>query len=349
MNSEKIRAFLKEKIDRGLFTGSSVIFGKVGEKILEIHEGHLGKNLVAPVTGNTLFDLQSITKAVVTAPLCYSLINKAYIKADTNIGPLLKKLGIVNPEMYEVTFADLLTHCSGLSDVDLEGTFEKPSDLWTHMLNAKPRFKPGTSIEYTDLGFRILGRLIETQLNTDLNTAASEQIWKKISISDMTFQPKNLNQIAATPDAHGIIDDEQVHFLGDILGCDGVFGSANALFKYMSSVLENPDLINFLNNTTRSFENSYSSFFDALAIGPKSAGWEKNPGNFSYAGKFHSNSTFEKAGGAGTFIWFDKKSKYIFVYLTNYGKPKPFDGQSWNQLINSIEPYEVSNLIYETL
>ena len=83
--------------------------------------------------------------------------------------------------------------------------------------------------------------------------------------------------------------------------------------------------------------------------GSKNLGWEVNDNDFSYAGLFSSESIIEKAGGAGTFMWLDLKSGNSFVYLTNYGKPDPFDDKNWNELVHHLSPKKLSNIFYQSL
>lgn len=220
--------------------------------------------------------------------------------------------------MYEITFKHLLTHSSGLSDGDLYGEFQTKEDLWNKILTAKPTFTPGTSIEYTDLGYRVLGRAVETILGQDLQTAAQELIWKPMNLKNITYTPTDKLTVAATPDAHAIIDDEQVHFLGGVLGRDGAFSNAGDLFTLMSSLLIakhvfQKETLSLLKDHVASSNVALNTFFDTLASGPKNLGWEINQKGLSYAGKFANPFCLEKAGGAGTFIWMDQESSFIFV------------------------------------
>lgn len=350
MNIDVIKKYLDKKINQGLYSGCALVFGKPFEKKIEIYKGTLSKKTNQEINSDTVFDLQSITKAIASGPLAIHLEASGQIKLDQKIEPYLKILKIENEYLSNITFNDLLTHTSGLSDADLNGHFQSPTDLWKHIFSAKPHFAPGTSLEYADLGYRVLGKLLETILKTNLEVASQKLIWEPAGLKSTSYAIRDVFNVAATPDASGTIDDEQVHFMGNILGCDGVFSNATDLFNLMSSFLTgNKDFVKFLKRNIKSHGFPILSYFDALAVGPKSLGWETNPAQFTYSGKFKSSSTFEKAGGAGTFIWFDAESEYIFVYLTNYGKPKPFDDKSWNHLLSDIGPADVSNLIYENL
>jgi CubicO group peptidase (beta-lactamase class C family) len=353
MEDKRAREFLRSKIENGIFTGASVIFAKSSEKLVEIHEGQIGRDIKDPITPSTLFDLQSITKSVSTAALAVQLIESGRIDLDGSVGSHLPENK--NPAFNQITFRQLFNHSSGLSDSSLAGDFRDPNQLWKHMLSAEPSFTPGTAIEYTDLGYRILGKALEGILSMDLDTASKRLLWKPLGLNQMTFDPKDKVKTAATPDAHGFIDDEQVKFLGGVLGCDGVFSNADDLFKFMAALLKgsspfSTNTLQAIATNKASFETNLPTFFDSLAVGPKNLGWEVNPKGVSYAGRFQRNGNcIEKAGGAGTFIWLDTETGYMMVYLTNYGKPKPFDEASWNRLIADIEPHTLTDILYETI
>lgn len=352
---EKIRQFLQNKIKDGFFSGGSVLFGKTSKPVLCIHEGTLAKICDLRVNSQTAFDLQSITKALATACLFLAFDEKKIFSLDESIDTYIPKNApnslIINRG---ITFRHLLCHSSGLSDADLEGEFMTPVDLWKHMFSAPLHFEPGTSIEYSDLGYRILGKILEIHRGRNLEGLSRELLFFKQATKGLTYHPIDPFNVAGCPNFHGLIDDEQVRFLGGVLGCDGLFGTAESVYHFISDLLQpgqilKGDICEILSSSIVDINYDCQSFFDTLACGPKTLGWEVPAAPYSYAGKFHSDTCFEKAGGAGTFIWFDPKSQFIFVYLTNYGKPLPFDSKSWNQLVQDLEPHTLSNIIYENV
>jgi serine-type D-Ala-D-Ala carboxypeptidase len=351
MNAALLRSFINEKIQRRIFSGATLLFGRPHQKLVEIFDGTISSAHSNGIDKSTLFDIQSITKSVATSAVCLKLIQDGKISLETEISKIYPDAKNIKG----ITLRHLLTHSSGLSDVVLEGSFKTPELLWKQMLSARPRFAPGSAIEYTDLGYRILGKFLEEIAGMNLQQASRELIWKPMGLKTMTYNPSDKMQTAATPDAHGQIDDEQVVFLGGVLGCDGVFSNGEDLFTFMSCLLSEDSIFNektksmLLGTVTSVGSGPKNGFYESLAVGNKNAGWEINEAPYTYAGNFHSANTFEKAGGAGTFIWYDTVSKYIFVYLTNYGKPKPFNKANWERLLKDIGPHDVSNLIYENL
>jgi CubicO group peptidase (beta-lactamase class C family) len=349
----KVSQFLESKIRAGHFSGASVLFGKGEERLLSLNLGTLSSVEKTPVNSSTVFDLQSITKALVTGPLALKLVSMKSLELDSPIDSFLPKSAPRNLQGAGITIRHLLNHSSGVSDVDLEGDFATAFDLWKRIFSVPLHAKPGSTIEYSDCGYRILGKVIEKICGESLESAARRYIFSDSIASQMGYSSLDPFNVAGCPNAHGTIDDEQVRLLGGIVGCDGLFGSADATFKLMGALMEpgalGKSLGDWLTGNTLSLKNQAASFFDALLVGDKSMGWEVNPKDFSYAGRFHSETTFEKAGGAGTFIWLDKTTGFKFVYFTNHGKPSPFDDKTWNRLLYDVDPKGLSDLVYESI
>jgi CubicO group peptidase (beta-lactamase class C family) len=89
---------------------------------------------------------------------------------------------------------------------------------------------------------------------------------------------------------------------------------------------------------------SFSTPSETLAYGAKTLGWEINEGPANYSGPFQNARCFEKAGGAGTFLWVDQETGASLVYLTNHGKPKPFTAAAWDRLVQELDPQGLSRL-----
>lgn len=69
----QVQKFIDQKIKSQLFSGASLVFGRPFEKNLAVHSGQLAIGSSIPVNSSTVFDLQSITKAVGTSLLFLAL------------------------------------------------------------------------------------------------------------------------------------------------------------------------------------------------------------------------------------------------------------------------------------
>jgi CubicO group peptidase (beta-lactamase class C family) len=351
----RIRDFLEAKMKAGYFTGASVTFGRFDGEQVNVHVGRLSKKVETPVNSKTVFDLQSMTKALVTAPLFFALAREGQLAATSRV---LSHLPTPHPRLEgkaaDATLFHLLTHSAGFSDQDMTGDFKTAYELWERIFTAPRHYEPGEKIEYADGAFRVLGKVIESVTQESLASLSQRLLFQKLLAREIGFHPLNPFNVIGCPEAHGTIDDDHVRLLGGVVGCDGLFASSETLFEYTRLLAQGHPAIGeplgpALLRNVFSPPAKIESFFDAMSVGPKTYGWEVNPAGFSYAGHFKSPTTFEKSGGAGTFIWFDQARQVICVYLTNYGKPKPFGERKWNRLIDALEPHVLSTLIHESL
>ena len=108
---------------------------------------------------NTLFRVASITK-IATAMVIFILYDSGSLDLSTPVCDILPDCSDL-PELKGVTVQHLLSHTSGLSD---------PSDMESLLLNSVPFpaavsgrriAEPGSSFHYSNLGFGLLGCIIE--------------------------------------------------------------------------------------------------------------------------------------------------------------------------------------------
>ena len=126
-----------------------------------------------PNTLDTRFDTASITK-LFTAVAALQLIDQGQLAFDTGV---IDRLGLRDTTISrDVTVYHLLTHSSGIGDDVEEENGEKYADLWQTRSNYRvtttadflpqfihkaPNFPPGQGCRYCNVGFVLLGLLIE--------------------------------------------------------------------------------------------------------------------------------------------------------------------------------------------
>lgn len=318
-----VRSFLTERVKKKSFTSAAVIAGNRRRTIVEEYVG---------ADAGTFFDLQSITKSVVTSPLIHAL----------DISP--------TEGVHEgATVRELLLHTGGFRDKDLDIRIKNPYEAWKKIFASKPRRKPGTEIEYADLNYRLLGRYLELKYRCSLQDLAREVLWGPLGISELTYIPFDTLNTAGVPRSRGRIDDDGVFEIGSVVGDDGVFGTARALVSFLKAIdrEEGPlaGYADFLDDLAIA-PGPAEDFYEALRYGSKCPGWEVNFFPTAYAGPVSSAKTLEKSGGAGTFIWLDLLAGNYFVYLTNHGKPEPFKRRDWNKLVEELAPDILSEIVF---
>ena len=154
-----------------------------------------------PMTSDTLFDMASLTKCLVTATAVMQLYEAGKLQFDDPLAKYLPDFasgadgsGELDPRRAQVTIRMLLTHTSGEApDVDLKGSWglarpDKAEGI--HLALTTPlQSVPGQTFRYSDINYILLGDLIETLSGQTLDAYAAEHIFRPLGMLETSFHP----------------------------------------------------------------------------------------------------------------------------------------------------------------
>ena len=168
---------------------------------------------VEPNNIDTLYDLASLTKVVVTNTLITKLLQENKINLNDKVKKYLPDF-----KHEDITIFHLLTHSSGLpADIDWKECNNR-QELIKSIYDKNLIYKTGEDVIYSDLGFIFLGFIIEKIYNKSLDVIASEEIFKPLNMNDTSFNPKD-KPTEITSDrgvVRGFVHDEKAYILGGI-------------------------------------------------------------------------------------------------------------------------------------
>ena len=298
---------------------------------------------IIPTTTDTIYDLASLTKPLVTTLLCSILREQQRLSFEAGIGSYLPYF--LTEEKRDITVKHLLTHFSGLPAWrPLYAEMDDPQNVLQYIAQIPLENPPGTKVVYSDLGFIILGKLIEQICQADIVSVAHENIFGPLGLQNTFFNPPQLlwNRIAATENGngyeaamagasargytnwrHGIIwgevHDGNAYFLNGAAGHAGLFGTATEVLKIARQFLPGSDLLMGL---------SLPQFSTNLTAGcgiDRSIGWTLSTNTNGAAGNRISRAAFGHSGFTGTSVWIDPENTRVFVLLTNRVHPTRSD------------------------
>ena len=96
---KKIEEFIRKKIDKGLYPGCQALIGRQGDVVLNLSLGSMVKgstSQIERVNENTLFNIESITKVMVTLPLIFKLVEEGRVNIDDRVIDYIPDFGKVN-------------------------------------------------------------------------------------------------------------------------------------------------------------------------------------------------------------------------------------------------------------
>jgi CubicO group peptidase (beta-lactamase class C family) len=337
--NDQLSRLLEERIEVGEFPSAVYL---VAERDEIVFTDALGFSVVEPYRVanqlDTIYDLASLTKPLVTALLCARRIELGELTLDSSVSHYLGEFDRTDKQT--ITVRELLTHTSGLPawrPLYLL-TDDEPERAAGAIANLDLEYKPGTRVVYSDLGYIALGILLERMSHQRLADMATREIFESLKLEQTFFNPELALQtgIAAceTGNAYeldmckqsgageyansrqrliwGEVHDGNAYFLGGAAGHAGLFSTARETFLIAQQFLgESTTLLT--PETCRMFpENMTAGLEEARSIG-----WQLAATRDSTGGADLPPDSFGHNGFTGTCVWIDPHRRRVFILLTN--------------------------------
>ncbi len=328
----------KKGIKKGVFSGASTaIFFKDGGKekrLIQFYGKTRSDSKGKYINENTLFDLASLTKPLCTTLCTLNLIEKN--KLDWKNFPKHLINDKTSSFLKESNIEQLLSHSSGLIDyrpffMDFKPVSSKKAQkkIIKAIFKEKPIYKPGEKCVYSDLGYILMGRIIEKVSGTSLNRYFKKEITKPLQLEKSIFfrplmglKAKHVTNVAATekcPWRHkilqGEVHDEHCWLMGGVAGHAGLFGTVGGVLGLTENILgqwkgrvEHPAFSNELLQKTLGWKKKNQTWC---------MGFDRPSIKGSSAGKYFSPESVGHLGFTGTSFWMDPEKELIIVLLTN--------------------------------
>ena len=336
---EHIEAIVTEGLERERMPGCVVLVGRSGRIAwLKAYGARQLVPEVVPMTTDTVFDLASLTKPVATAASIMTLIEQGRLNLDDKVSKYIPDFGTNGKDA--ITIEHLLTHQAGLiPDNALRDYQDGPKLAFERIHQLDLRAEPGTRFIYSDVGFLVLGELVERISGKPLNKYAQSTIFEPLGMVETMFLPnESLRARAAVTqqrDGHwmqGEVHDPRSFELGGVAGHAGLFSTASDLAKYAQMLINGGQLgdVRVLRKETIDLMRKPSE----VSSGLRALGWDVRTGYSSNRGDLFSDQAFGHGGFTGTAIWIDPQLELFVVFLSNRVHP---DGKgSVNSLAGRI-------------
>lgn len=148
----------------------------------------------------TLFDLASLTKVVGTTTALMVLADRGLIRVDDPVSRYLP--GFDTGAKKQITIRHLLTHTAGLYEWYPLFYRSAHRDSTIRLVESLPlRFPVGQQRKYSDLGFMLLGAIIEQVSGMPLDRFEEENVFRPLGMTHTTYNPLRhgrTSDIAAT-------------------------------------------------------------------------------------------------------------------------------------------------------
>jgi CubicO group peptidase (beta-lactamase class C family) len=269
------------------------------------------------MTADTLFDLASLTKVVATLPAVLCLASAGIVSLADPVGRFLSRLK--DPPWDQVTLLTLLTHTAGLAATrPAYRTLAGRDAIVAAIARDGLVCRPGTRVEYSDLGYILLGEVVRQASGQELSQFVNETVFRPLGMTGARFSPGEIaGPVAATEvvDGHalkGVVHDENARAMGGVAGHAGLFASL-------------ADLVRYLQEWTSMAGALWSPWVKTASLrcyteglnGRRALGWVAPGDPHDAFGDFWPLSTRGHTGFTGTSAQFDWVSGVWAILLTN--------------------------------
>ena len=347
MDFSSVDRLLTHAARQGVFPGAALLVRRAGEVVYRRACGlRCREPQPAPMTAETVFDLASLTKPLATSLAVFLLIAQERLRFTDPVSRFLPDFR--GGQKDRVTIRHLLSHASGLpawrpyfealSSAEHRAT-ERPllatrlGREWVYaQIQREPLdATPGERAVYSDLGFMLLGALVERLSGHALDDYCRQHIFAPLGLPATSFvnleEPSpGLASCAATERCPwrgrvvcGQVHDENAYAMGGVAGHAGVFANLDDVDRLVGCLVD--------------CYHGRHAFLPAALLhecwqrdarvpgSSRTLGWDTPSAQGSSAGQLFSARSVGHLGFTGTSVWIDLERHVHVILLTNRVHP----------------------------
>jgi CubicO group peptidase (beta-lactamase class C family) len=319
---ERAWKVLREGIAQRVFPGAAAAITLTGELIALRGFGRLTyEENVPEVTGETIFDVASLTKVMAATSMAMVLYERGVLDLEARVAAIVPEF-VGGGERGSVTVRHLLSHTSGLPAYEkLFAQAHTREELIAAACRAPLVARPGDHVEYSDIGFIVLGAVLERLADEPIDTFCAREIFGPLGLSRTGYRPPSewREQIPPTEDdrafrqraIQGEVHDENASVMGGVSAHAGLFAPAADVARFAEWMLHGgtpilrPDTVKL-----------FTSPQPVRSGNARALGWDR-VSQPSQSGRYFSGSAYGHLGFTGTSLWIDPERRLSVTMLTN--------------------------------
>jgi CubicO group peptidase (beta-lactamase class C family) len=301
-----------------------------------------------PMEHTAVFDLGQLTMPLATAVAAQVLVAHHRLDLNKTVAQLLPEFKAAPFD--QITLTMLLDHSSGLpANADLGEALREADRLLAPAARAagsrrsEPMLRlalravplahaPGTVAQVSNLGYLLLGWLLEKVVSEPLDVFVHKEIYRPLGLHEELFfvQPRQRTAAKRTfvaghsvaPEGSqgpgsmvvGTVADAHAAALGGVAGHAGLFGTASAVWRLAQTLLQchRGEATLFHTGTLKRFWTRSQRFLTTRTLG-----WDTPTVLNSSAGKRLSRTAVGHVSTQGPSLWIDTQSQTVGVLLFN--------------------------------
>jgi len=358
-------ALLSEKVAVAQEIPGAVVLVRHGHQVIFFESYGLRQTSpeTFPMTRETLFDLASLTKPLSTGLLYMRMWGQGKVRLEQGVEEAFGNLE--DPGKQKISVQQFLSNRSGLpswrpyyQDYEAGNCPVSKEEILEKVLAEPLESLPGECECYSDLGYMLLGWILEKSVGLPLDRIFQREIAGPLRLRNTGYR-RIAGSGEASQDTHadmaatefcpwrnrvikGEVHDENGYLLGGVAGHAGLFSSAEEVDRIVEEVFKGLDgrsdlfktdaLGVFLNRSSTSSEGTWA------------LGWDTPSEKDSTSGSLFSKNSFGHTGFTGTSLWMDLERRISVILLTNRIHPTRD-----NAAIRTLRPLVHDTILQEIL
>lgn len=371
---------IKEK----MAPGAQILCTKNGYVFYNKHFGYHTYDSMTKVSHESIYDLASLTKVLVTTPLIMHLYDNKRLSLTQTLSTFIR----IKPEKSDITIYDMLTHQAGFKawipfykqmlDDSLQykpeyysttdtgryiipiahNLFTTPetTDTIYNIIDTTP-LNPNKDYLYSDISFYYLTNIIEQIENKEIDYLIDSILYKPLGIDKLKYQPlKHFDISSIVPTEHdtvfrkqlihGYVHDQGCALMGGKCGHAGLFGNATDIAKFGQMLLNKGSYGN-----KHYFDKSTVDYFTSTnnpENNRRGLGFDKPERRKNIQGPTFNEipaASYGHSGFTGTYLWIDPCSQIVYVFLSNRIYPDAGN----NKLVRQNIRTRIHKILYDAL
>ena len=247
--SERLRAdvlsVLRDSVQDRIFPGAVAALISSTDEIYIPFGRETYDPIARPISDESIFDVASLTKIVATATAIMQLVERKQLALHDRAYNFVPQLRQVPKD--QITIFQLLTHTAGFPGGEPLSRHHKSRDeILEAICSINLLYLPGAGRIYDDLGYILLGLIVESITGLTLDKYCENEIFEPLGMNETMFVPPKalLGRVVPTEiDAdrggllRGVVHDERAYLMGGVAGHAGIFTTAHDLGKFSRSMM----------------------------------------------------------------------------------------------------------------
>lgn len=324
-----IDTLVGQAMEQHLLPGAVVEIGHGGRVV---YRKAYGERSLEPtretMTVDTIFDMASLTKPLMTATAVMQLCEQAKLSFNDPVAKYLPEFAANGKQ--DITIRQLLTHYSGLPpDLLLEQPWEGKAEAFRQAFAVQPATPAGVRFVYSDINYIVLGALVEKLSGMSEDEYVRQKIIAPLGLEHTRYLPPVEwgDRIAPTQYEHGVmlrgvVHDPTARRMGGVAGHAGLFSTADDVAVYAQNLLDRlagrPSRFPL---SRAILQKMVTPETPATGTALRGFGWDIDSPYSSNRGEILPVGSFGHTGFTGTSLWMDPVSDIYVIVLANAVHP----------------------------